>query len=61
VDSVASDTAPIIDDWEQFNAEAGALIDEARQASGLKSKTAEVEGLIGQAISQIQSLEKQYK
>lgn len=61
VNSVESYVEPIVEEWSTFKARASALIDKAGQTSGLKSKTAEVEGYIGQAVVEIQRLEKQYK
>lgn len=52
---------PIIEAWGQLDGQMSALLDEARQSTGLKAKTAEVEAHIGAAVQQIQELEKKYK
>lgn len=61
VDAISPYTDTIIEAWGQMNGKVSALLDEARATTGLKAKTAEVEGYIGQAVQQIQSLEKKYK
>jgi hypothetical protein len=60
-DSVSSYTDPIVDGWGTLNGELTAQLDQVMQAVGLKAKVAEVEGYVGQAVQQIQELEKQYK
>lgn len=56
---------PILEDipneWAGFNGKMNSMLDTVRGVIGLKSKVAELEGLIGQAVAEIQSLEKKYK
>jgi len=59
--SVSSYTDPIVEGWGTLNGELTAQLDQVMQAVGLKAKVAEVEGYVGQAVQQIQELEKQYK
>ncbi|MFH1150437.1 MAG: hypothetical protein V1748_08175 [Actinomycetota bacterium] len=51
----------IPDDWARFNGQMNSMLDTVRGVIGLNAKIAEIEGLIGQAVTEIQSLEKQYK
>jgi hypothetical protein len=48
-------------DWARFNGQLSALMDSVRDVVGVKAKNAEVEGIIGQAVTEIQSLQKQFK
>jgi len=59
--SLSSYTEPIVEEWGTLNGALTAQLDQAMQAVGLKAKVAEVEGYVGQAVQQIQELEKQYK
>jgi len=59
--SVSSYTDPIVEGWGTLNGQLTAQLDQVIQAVGLKAKVAEVEGYVGQAVQQIQELEKQYK
>jgi hypothetical protein len=54
-------TETILEAWGQLNETANAMLEEQRQATGLTAKAAEVENYIGQAVQQIQILQKQYK
>ncbi len=51
----------IPDEWSAFNAEMNSMLETVRGVIGLNAKVAELEGLIGQAVTEIQSLEKKYK
>lgn len=48
-------------DWARFNGQLSAIMDGVRDVMGVKSKNAEVESVIGQAIVEIQSLQKKFK
>lgn len=48
-------------DWARFNGQLSAIMDGVRDVVGVKSKNAEVEGVIGQAVAEIQTLQKKYK
>jgi hypothetical protein len=48
-------------DWARFNGQLSALMDSVRDVVGVKAKNAEVEGIIGQAVAEIQNLQKQFK
>lgn len=54
-------TEPIIEDWGRLEGQVNAELEEVRAAMGLQAKVTEVENYIGQAVQQIQALEKQYK
>ena len=61
VQAISEYTDPIIEEWGRLNGAVSAQLEQVREATGLKDKTSVVENYIGQAVAEIQNLEKQYK
>lgn len=61
IDAIDPFTTPILEGWADANSEINSLLAEARQSTGLQAQAAAVEDYIGQAVQQIQELEKKYK
>ncbi|PKQ28753.1 MAG: hypothetical protein CVT63_01200 [Candidatus Anoxymicrobium japonicum] len=58
ISSIEQYVDEVVEEWGRTNGELNALLDQARETTGLKQKTTEVESYVVQAVEQIKTLKK---